>query len=275
MITVQEDRESTDRQLPKPSSLSLKRNLHLSLKALPRESNGFHKIQCKFERIELKGQFDDQPIHYDSDRDQPGKGNAIADLLSNIVGVKFHISITPEGVFKQLSGLDATWRAKGLLIAPAPMLGIQFLFRDQAMLQLLTATLSPPLPPDTSIKGFTYQHRQPVEIPFVALLVWPATFTITGNERINGGTCVHIIAKGDIKTARLPGDIGKAGLRASVVKGHRQSDLYISPDAREVIRNEITHKLALSVKLNPPAGGDSPIMDLRQQITIVATRLKN
>jgi hypothetical protein len=275
VITIQEDRESMDPRLPEPSLLSLKRTLHLSLKVLPAKPNGLHRIQFKFDRIELSGRSDNQPIDYDSDRDQPGKGNTIADLISNIVGVNFNLLITPEGVFNKVTGLDATWRAKGLLIAPAPMLGIQFLFRDQAMLQLLTDTLSPPLPPNLNVKGYKYKDRLPLEIPFVTLLAWPATFTITGYEQIDGESCIRITAKGDLETVRPPRDIGKAGLRASAVKGQRQSDLYIAPGSREVIRHVIAHKITLSLKLIPPAGGDSPTMKLRQQIKIITTRQKD
>jgi hypothetical protein len=272
-ITVKEDRESTDPRLGAGSLLSMSRTLHVRLKVLGRDSAGLQMIRGVFDRIEVSGRSDGRPIDYDSDQDRPGKGNAVADLLSNVVNVEFQIQVLPNGAFKRVSGLDAAWRKKGLLAPPPAMLAIQFLFRDQAVYQLLGEVISPPVPTDAAGKGSTYEDRLPLEVPFVTMLTWPAVFTVVGTERVVSVSCVHVTAKGGLEIARPPGDVGTAGLRATVVEGQRQSDLYLASDSMQVIRNAVTQDVVLSLKLKPPAGGDSPSMTLRQRIRITAERV--
>ena len=272
-ITTEEERESKAAGLDAAGELSLKRTIDVSLKVLSEDPGGGRTIQGTLTQIRLSGRMDGRDVQFDSEHDKAGQGNSVADLLLKIIGAKFQVRVAPDGRIEQVRGLDSAWGGKGFSAPPPPLLSVQFIFRDQAMCRLLSETLSPPLP-EPMKEDTRFAERMPLEIPFVTMLEWPATFTVAKPEQAEGVPCAHITGKGTLETARPPADVGTAGLRTTVLEGHRESDLYVAADSGQVVRHTITHDVLVEVVLKPPAGGDTQTMKIRQKIKISATRLK-
>ena len=274
LITVAETRDCEDTRLGRPSRFSMTWTLHLNLECGPIDRDGQRSLRCRFDRIELKGESDGRAFGYDSKRDKAGAGNPYADLLANLVSPslkEFQIRARPDGAFVEVRGLDSMWREKRLLVAPAAVLPVQLLFRDQAMLRLLEDAVSPPLPANVAEgpSGMpAYAVTLPAEIPLVTPLVWCASFRVLGRDSTGGQPCIHIDSSGPLHVQRHPDDPSAAGLLATVEKGERQADIRLDEKTGHVVHQTISQEVVLSLQLKAPAGGDSPRMTLRQSRTM-------
>ncbi len=271
VISVRENRRSHDQRPELRADLSLERVLHLHVD--PREvSPAGGVLRMRLDRIVLSGRSNETPIAYDSRQDRGKRGDALADLLATVAGRTFEVKISAAGEFLDVRGLDSAWRSAGQLMAPAPLLGIQFMFRDQTMLGLLRETLALPIGRDSDANGETWRQILQTAVPLVTPLAWDAAFTTGDRADCGGRPCRHVTAAGSLSAVRPMGDVGEHGLRTEAVDGARRSDLRLDDDTGQVIRHQIEQNVVLSLVLRPPAGGETLRMKLEQTTQISVQR---
>jgi hypothetical protein len=284
-ITVREERRSLDSRPDLNSDLVLERILHLRVEA-HETSQDAGSLRMQIRRLIVRGEFDGKPLAYDSDLRNRSEKNPLADLLSTVIGRRFDVKTGPGGEFLGVHGLDSAWRGAGPSTAglpPAPLLGIQFLFRDHAMLGLLRDTLAPPAitRPSGAGEGSTGPSTDararlhlsiPAAVPLVTPLAWDATFELIGPGTIAGDPCLRIAASGPVKAVRPAGDAGGHGLRCEVFEGKRRGELCVHPETSQVIRQEMNQNLVMSLILDPPAGGETLRMRIEQKTHVRVER---
>ncbi len=143
------------------------------------------------------------------------------------------------------------------------------------MLALLREALAPPIPADLRADSAAWTARVPSSVPGVTMLEWPATFEVAAGPATDQSDGLHVTARGPLAIARPMADVGSTGLTASVVKSNRQADLFLDVESRQVIRQQMNQDVVLSVKLIPPVGGDTPSMQIHQQIKTTVLRAPN
>jgi hypothetical protein len=269
-----EDRDTLEVRTQQTSELRLKLDMTLAIKPGKQATDEKpQELECTIEHLLLTGRLDRQNFHFDSTYDQEDKQNPVAGLLSNLHDATFIIDVGANGRFQQVRNLDQLWASRGLMFPTPGLMSIQMLFRDYTMFQLLEPLLSPPLPATTAEPGQTYKDFLQVNIPLVAMLEWPAEFTVRQPTDTDAGPLDHITATGTIVAIRPIRDIATAGLLYDVVDGKRTADIKMDPKQRQVVQQDVEQNVRLDIRLQPPDGGTTQRREIQQKLTIKLERL--
>ncbi len=261
-----------------PQTDSVTQVLELELRAILKpgktEADGSVRAVLEVTHTSLRTTTPTEPVSmltYDSRKDKAGKGNRLADLMAIVADVKLALKIAPDGRLVELRGLDAKWRAAGIIMAPPDLLAVQWLFRDNSMQELVSEALFPPMPATAKRTGDSWNAEIPASIPLAAQLTSHLRFELSPGEdadRTSGS--VRVKAAGQIKPTKPLLDAPPA-IQPAVNSASHTVQIQLNPESG-LLRQKSTRTLDVDLTLTPPSGNDRLKMKLRQDRQMIGER---
>lgn len=238
-----------------------------------RQNKDIHAVLI-FDRILVSYEASQPPLnlHYDSESDTSGQGNALADMMTHMQGAKLAVTLSQTGRVRDIDGLDAIWREANILAAPPPLFPVQWTFRDITMTELLAEALFPPMPGAAVGLGDRYETDIPANIPLLARF----------NSHLRGRVVLLEFSEQDSTLAHLEvmGEIGDAApilagevpaIRPTIRTATHTIIQTVDPQTHSLEQNCV-REMEIGLKMQPPAGESDLELTLIQKRTLTSQR---
>lgn len=266
------------RETVSPEEGKTNHELHLVLEAVLTRTgvaeNGDIQGKLKLKQIRLQFGEPDKAgrmLSYDSSKDQPGKGNPLADVMTHVAAAECTLTVSPSGQLKELHGLDGLWRKAKLVLVPPGLVAAQWLFRDAGMGELVSESLFPPMPERPAAAGTAWESGVPANIPLAARLNARVHSKVTSLSPAPGGPIAQIDSAGGIV---VPPKIYKAddpGIRPQVKSGSYRAQTRISAGPHLLVHS-CEREMEIQLTLAPPAGSGQLTRTIKQERTLKSQR---